>query len=73
MANPKNECVGVATAIGSVALSFLVVWLSKKIIDSIDRAVLIALMLLPLLVYLIARGKLAEFKAAGICFRRRGH
>lgn len=62
---PKSEWVAVWIAIGALALGFIVVWLARAVIQSIDGSVLIALIILPLLVYLSASGKLAEFKAPG--------
>jgi hypothetical protein len=41
------------------------VWLAREFIGSVDGSVLIALLLLPLIVYLSASGRLAEFKAPG--------
>lgn len=61
----KSEWVAIWIAIGSLALGFIVVWLAQTVIKSIDGTVLIALILLPLLVYLSASGKLAEFKGPG--------
>jgi len=61
----RNEWPAIVTAIASVALGLVVVWLAKTLLGSIDGSVLIALVLLPLLVYLITSGKLAEFKAPG--------
>src|SRR5262245_14251172 len=62
---PPSESVAIAIAIGSVALGVIVVWLAKSAVDSLEGSVLIALVLLPFLVYLISSGKLAEFKAPG--------
>jgi CBS domain-containing protein len=60
-----NERVAISIAVGALVLGFIVVWLARTLIQSIDGSVLIALILLPLLVYLSASGKLAEFKAPG--------
>jgi hypothetical protein len=62
---PKGEWFAILIAIGSLVLGFMVVWLARTVIESIDGSVLIALILLPLLVYLSVSGKLAEFKAPG--------
>jgi CBS domain-containing protein len=62
---PPSESTAIAFAIGSVALGMMVVWLAKYAVDSLEGSVLIALVLLPLVVYLISSGKLAEFKAPG--------
>jgi hypothetical protein len=61
----KNELAALSIAVGALALGFIVVWLARTVIQSIDSSVLIALIILPLLVYLSASGKLAEFKAPG--------
>lgn len=61
----KSEGVAIGIAVGSLVLGFMVVWLARTLIASIDGSVLIALILLPLIVYLSASGKLAEFKAPG--------
>src|SRR5262245_40410850 len=64
--NPKQtELIPIFIAIGSVALGLAVVWLTNELIQPIDGSVLIALILLPIVVYLMASGKLAEFKAPG--------
>ncbi len=61
----KSEWPALWIAIGSLVLGFIVVWLARTVIESVDSSVLIALILLPLFVYLSASGKLAEFKAPG--------
>jgi len=62
-AQTKGEGVAIGIAVGSLALGFIVVWLAREFIGSVDGSVLIALLLLPLIVYLSASGRLAEFKA----------
>jgi CBS domain-containing protein len=61
----RNEAVAIAVAAGSVALAFAVVGLAKRAFPQIEGPVLVTLMLLPLVAYLIASGKLTEFKAPG--------
>jgi CBS domain-containing protein len=61
----RGECIAIAIAIGSVALGMLVVRLAKSADASLESSVLIALVVLPLLVYLVSSGRLAEFKAPG--------
>jgi CBS domain-containing protein len=61
----RSEWSAVVVAIGSVAIGLAVVWLAQRFVQPIEGSVLIALMLLPFFVYLIASGKLAEFKAPG--------
>jgi hypothetical protein len=61
----RNEAVAIAVAVGSAALTFAIVGLAKRAFSQIDGTVLVASMLLPLVVYFIASGKLTEFKAPG--------
>ena len=61
----RSECIAVAIAIGSVVLGLLIVRLAKANDNSLESSVLIALMLLPLLAYLVSSGRLAELKAPG--------
>jgi CBS domain-containing protein len=61
----RSECIAIAVAIGSVALGMLVVRLAKSTDARLESSVLIVLMVLPVLVYLVGSGRLAELKAPG--------
>lgn len=61
----RGEGTALGIAVASLVLGFMVVWLSRQLIGSVDGSVLIALLLLPLIVYLSVSGRLAEFKAPG--------
>jgi CBS domain-containing protein len=61
----RREVLAVGTAVGSILLGFVVVVLARRYVASLEGSVLIALILLPLLAYLIASGRLTEFKGPG--------
>src|SRR5262249_11890048 len=64
-ARAPREMVAVVTAAGSIILGLLVVVAAKHYVDSLEASVLITLIMLPLLAYVIASGRLAELKAPG--------
>lgn len=61
----RNEAGAIVVAVGSAALTFAIVGLAKRAFTRIDDTVLVAWMLMPLVAYFIASGKLTEFKAPG--------
>ena len=61
-----REWRAIGAAGGFVIVGFLVVWLARTMIQPLESSVLIALIVLPLVVYLSVSGKLAQFKAGGI-------
>jgi CBS domain-containing protein len=61
----KTERAAIGMAVGSLAIGLMVLWLAQYVLDSAESSVLIALIVLPLLVYLATSGKLSEFKGPG--------
>jgi hypothetical protein len=62
----RRELLAVGTAVGAILLGFVVVVVARRYVASLEASVLIALILLPLLAYLIASGRLTEFKGGGL-------
>ena len=56
----RNEAGAIVVAVGSAALTFAIVGLAKRAFTRIDDTVLVALMLMPLVAYFIASGKLTN-------------
>jgi hypothetical protein len=64
-AGVRKEMVAIAIAVGSVALAFAIGYLAQRNFTQMRDPGLVALMLLPFVAYLIASGRMTEFKAPG--------
>lgn len=65
MANVNQEWLGVIVAVAVLVVAVGVLLVMKRLVGSVDGATFIAVLLIPLIVYAVVSGRVAEFSAPG--------
>jgi CBS domain-containing protein len=62
----RQDAIAILASIFFLALGFLAVWISKNVLNQESNALFVALLLLPIIVYVIFSGRLKELRAGGL-------